>query len=116
MSLLKKNIQRKHRRAERVRNRLKVSDLPRISVFRSLNHMYAQLIDDAKGHTVASCSTTELKVKGDKKAQAHAVGLELAKRVQEKGIDQAKFDRGQFLYHGRVKAVVEGLRQGGLKI
>ena len=116
MSLLKKNIQRKHRRAERVRDRLKESGLPRISVFRSLNHMYAQLIDDAQQHTIASCSSAELKAQGDKKAQAHAVGIELAKRAQQKGVEQVKLDRGQFLYHGRVKALAEGLREGGLKV
>ncbi len=116
MSLLKKNKQRKQRRAERTRKKLSMSGLPRVSVFRSLNHLYAQLIDDAQQHTLASCSSAELKAQGDKKAQAHAVGIELAKRAQQKGVEQAKFDRGQFLYHGRVKALAEGLREGGLKI
>lgn len=117
MSLLRKNKQREQRRATRVRNTLKKNvTLPRVSVFRSLNHIYAQLIDDKQQHTLASCSTAELVVKGDKTAKARAIGLELAKRAQEKGVNQAMFDRGKLLYHGRVKALAEGLREGGLKI
>lgn len=116
MSLLKKNKQRRQRRSERVRNKFRDSMLPRVSVFRSLKHIYAQLIDDAQQHTIASVSTDELKVKGDKKSQAHAVGVELAKRALKEGIEQAKFDRGRFLYHGRIEKLVDGLREGGLKI
>lgn len=117
MSLLRKSKLRVKRRTERVRARLKKNiALPRVSVFRSLNHIYAQLIDDLKQHTLASCSSKELSVKGDKKDAARAVGLELAKRAQQQGVDQAKLDRGGLLYHGRVKALTEGLREGGLKI
>ncbi len=100
-----------------MRSRLKGSELPRVSVFKSLNHIYAQLIDDAKHATLASCSTLELtKLKGDKKAQAHAIGLELAKRAQGLGVKEVIFDRGHFLYHGRLKSLAEGLREGGLKV
>ena len=116
MSLLRKNKQRKQRRSERVRAKLKLSTMPRVSVFRSLNHIYAQLIDDAQQHTIASCSSVDVDVKGDKKEKAHAVGIELAKRALQKGVNQAKLDRGSLLYHGRVKALAEGLREGGLQI
>jgi large subunit ribosomal protein L18 len=116
MSLIKDKNRKRNRRASRVRLALKSGSLPRVSVFRSLNNISVQLIDDAKHSTIASCSTLELKPKGDKKAQAHAVGLEFAKRAKEKGIDAAKFDRGPYLYHGRLKAFAEGLREGGLNI
>ncbi len=116
MSILKRNQQKKKRRQMRVRAKLRNNTLPRVAVFRSLTSIYAQIIDDAQQVTLVSCSTQELDVKGDKKAQAQAVGVELAKRAKSKGIEQAKFDRGRFLYHGRVKALAEGLREGGMKI
>ena len=109
---------RAQRRAQRVRRRIKEeSTLPRVSVFKSLNHIYAQLIDDAVHKTLASCSTLELKdLTGNKKDVAHAVGMELAKRAKKAGITVAVFDRGQFLYHGRVESLAEGIREGGLQI
>jgi large subunit ribosomal protein L18 len=117
MSLIRKLNKSRTRRTLRVRNRLKSNvELPRISVFRSLNQIYAQVIDDAKHQTLISCSSMEIKAKGDKKLIAKAVGVELAKRAREKGIETARFDRGSFLYHGRVKALAEGLREGGLKV
>lgn len=117
MSLIRKLQVRKEKRKLRVRSRLKDSNFPRVSVFKSLNHIYAQLIDDAKQVTLASCSTKELNtLKGDKKTQAHAVGLELAKRAQGLGVEVVVFDRGHFLYHGRVKSLADGLREGGLKV
>ena len=117
MSQEKKIKQRRKRRTLRVRKAVKVSGLPRISVFRSLNHLYGQVIDDNTSQTIASCSTLELgNMKGDKKVKARVVGKELAKRVLEKGVSVACFDRGPFLYHGRVKEFAEGLREGGLKI
>ena len=116
MSLIRKKQQKKQRRAQRVRKALKTSALPRVSVFRSLNHLYAQLIDDAAQTTLVSCSSRELSTAGDKTAKAQAVGLELAKRAKEKGIEAVKFDRGRFLYHGRVKALADGLREGGLNV
>ena len=122
MSILRKLQQRKARRQARVRFQLKsTSTLPRISVFRSMRQIYAQLIDDNQHSTLASCSSAELmgkgkKKMGDKKAMAHAVGVELAKRSMNKGVKEAVFDRGRYLYHGRVKALVDGLREGGLKI
>lgn len=118
MAISKRDRIRAKRRALRVRGHVKQSaTLPRVSIFRSLNHIYAQIIDDNVHTTLTSCSSIELKdASGDKKAVALAVGKELAKRAQEKGIDAAAFDRGKFLYHGRVQALAEGLREGGLKI
>lgn len=117
MSFEKKAKLRIERRAFRVRNKIKGSNHPRVSVFKSLNHIYAQIIDDAAQQTMVSCSTLELEsLTGDKKAVAHAVGVELAKRAKNAGISAAVFDRGQFLYHGRIKSLAEGLREGGLQI
>lgn len=115
---LKTNIARRsQRRALRVRSKMKTAGVPRVSVFRSLSNIYAQIIDDSAQKTLASCSSLELKnLKGDKKTIAHGVGLELAKKALEQKITSAIFDRGQFLYHGRVKSLAEGLREGGLKI
>ena len=116
MSILRKIKERAKKRALRVRRKIK-ADVPRVSVFRSLNNIYAQIIDDNSHTTLVSCSSLELKdLKGDKKAIANQVGKELAKRAQEKGLKEATLDRGRFLYHGRVKALAEGLREGGLKI
>ena len=117
MSLKRKIAQSARRRALRVRSRLQTDGKMRVSVFRSLKQIYAQVIDDNAHKTVVSCSSLELEgVKGDKKAVANAVGRELAKRALGKDISEAVFDRGRFLYHGRVKALAEGLREGGMKI
>jgi large subunit ribosomal protein L18 len=113
---IKSKLKGRKRRALSVRSKIK-HDKPRVSVFRSLNHIYAQVIDDVQGKTVASCSTLSFKdVSGDKKAQATAVGVELAKRALEAGVSQVSFDRGGCLYHGRIEALAEGLRKGGLEI
>lgn len=100
-----------------MRRRIKIdTTLPRVSVFRSLKQIYAQIIDDAARKTLVSCSSLELKkVAGDKKAVAHKIGLELAKRAQAQGLSAVVFDRGSFLYHGRVQALADGMREGGLK-
>jgi large subunit ribosomal protein L18 len=118
VSIQRKIKSRTERRALRVRSALKENSiLPRLSVFRSLKHMYAQIIDDAAGKTLASCSSLELKdVSGDKKAIARSVGLELANRAKKNGIQAAVFDRGSYLYHGRLKSLAEGVREGGLTI
>lgn len=116
MSLVRNKNKKRNRRAYRVRLALKTGSLPRVSVFRSLNNISAQLIDDVSQSTIAHCSSLELKPKGDKKEQARAVGIEFAKRAKDKGIEAAKFDRGRYLYHGRLKAFAEGLREGGLNI
>lgn len=116
MSLERKINQRVHRRTMRVRQRF-THDKPRVSVFRSAAHMYAQVIDDNAQKTLASCSSLELKnIKGDKKEVAFAVGKELAKRALAQGINVAAFDRGPFLFHGRVKSLADGLKDGGLQV
>lgn len=117
MAVHRKDKATQNRRLLRVRSRIKRNiSVPRVSIFRSLNNIYAQVIDDSVHKTVASCSSLEVEVKGDKKAIAHAVGLELAKRAKAQGIQKAVFDRGHFLYHGRVQALAEGLREGKLQI
>lgn len=118
MSLLRKNQQQTRRRTLRVRNHLRaVSSLPRVSVFRSLKQMYAQLIDDEAHKTLVSFSSMDLKAKtGDKKAIAKAVGIELAKKAKSAGIEAVCFDRGSYRFHGRVQALYDGLREGGLKV
>jgi large subunit ribosomal protein L18 len=93
---------------------------PRLSVFRSSKHIYAQIIDDAKGETLAAASSLEKEVRGDAKTGANvdaakAVGVRVAQRAKEKGVKQVVFDRGGYLYHGRVKALAEAAREGGLE-
>jgi len=88
---------------------------PRLSVYRSNKYIYAQLIDDFEGHTLASASSLEDEVDGDTPTdESREVGALLAERAQEEDIDQVVFDRGGYKYHGRVKALAEGARNGGL--
>ncbi len=117
MATGKKDRIKAQRRAMRVRAKVKRYGMPpRVSVFRSLNHLYAQIIDDMKHQTIVSCSSLEMTgIQGDKKTVAHAIGLELAKRAKEKGVDAVVFDRGRFKFHGRVKSLADGLREGTLK-
>lgn len=106
----------------RVRNALAAKSChPRVSVFRSHNHIYAQLIDDSAQKTIVSSSSLVLDLKFkqeklDKKAIANAVGFDLAKKALQANVSVACFDRGSYLYHGRVQSLAEGLRAGGLKI
>jgi large subunit ribosomal protein L18 len=117
MSLQKKIKLRAQRRTFRVRNKFVSKGLkPRISVFRSLQHIYAQIIDDASQITLLSFSSKNFTEKvGDKKEVAKRVGVELGKMAAAKEITDVFFDRGSYLYHGRVKALADGLREGGLK-
>ncbi len=117
MAIRKKDRIRAKRRTQRVRSNLKrLGMVPRVTVFRSLKHMYVQVVDDMKQQTLASCSTLELKdLKGNKKEKAYAIGLELAKKAKEKGVNAIVFDRGRFRFHGRVKSLAQGLGEGGLK-
>jgi len=90
---------------------------PRLAVYRSLNHIYAQLIDDERGVTIASASTTEKELRGPTGGNVEAakrIGKEIAQRALAKGIDRVVFDRGGYLYHGRVKALTEAAREAGL--
>ena len=105
------------RRHARVRKHMNgTAGVPRLAVYRSNRHVYAQLIDDVAAHTLASASDSEVKADGDKTARAKAVGELLAQRAKEAGIDRAVFDRGGRLYHGRVAALADGAREGGLAI
>ncbi len=110
------NRKRRHRR---IRSKIQgTKEKPRLSVYRSLKHIYAQLIDDDTGETLASAKDIDVKknIDGDqRKVQlAFETGKLLAERASEKGIDEVVFDRGGYKYHGRVKALAEGAREGGL--
>ena len=118
---IKKLNKKRNDRAGRVRYFLKSNSYKtnklRISVFRSLNNIYLQLIDDLSQKTLLSFSTLKLKDKKNNKSEsAKFVGLSFSKLVLEKGYKNLYFDRGRFLFHGRIKALVDGLIEGGLKI
>lgn len=109
------------RRHERVRKKIRgTTDCPRLSVFRSLNHIYAQVIDDSSGRTLAYASSLDAEIKADlenktKTERAGVVGSLVAKRAHSKGIDQVVFDRGGHKYHGRTKSLADAAREGGLR-
>ena len=103
-------------RHKRVRQHINgTPERPRLNVFRSAKHMYAQVIDDAAGHTLAAAGTRELADGNAKTDAAKAVGKLLAERAKAKGVKQVVFDRGGYKYHGRVKALAEGAREEGLE-
>ncbi len=107
------------RRHRRVRGKISgTAARPRLDVFRSAKHIYAQIIDDEKGVTLAAASTLDKEFSGNggNIDAATQVGKNIAKKALEKGIEEVVFDRGGFVYHGRVKAVAEGAREGGLKL
>jgi large subunit ribosomal protein L18 len=101
----------------RIRQRMEgTAERPRLNVYRSLNHIYAQVIDDAKGETLLSASSLASKVKtGGNVAAAKEVGKLVAERAIEKGIKKVVFDRGGYLYHGRIKALADAAREAGLE-
>jgi large subunit ribosomal protein L18 len=111
----------RERRHARVRDRVKgTSERPRLCVFRSLKHIYAQIIDDTSGHTLVAATTLDLGVRDqaagkDKATQAKLVGELLARRALDAGIRSVVFDRGGYLYHGRVKALANAAREAGLE-
>lgn len=115
-----KNATRK-KRHQRVRNKVTgTAEKPRLNVFRSTKHMYAQIIDDMAGKTLAAASTLDADVKAElsstsNKEAAKKVGELVAKRAKENGIEEVTFDRGGYIYHGRVQSLAEGAREGGLK-
>ena len=114
----KDSNQARLRRHTRVRGKITGTvQRPRLNVYRSLNHIYAQLIDDGKGVTLATASSVEkdFGMNGGNKEAAKKVGELIAKRAAEKGITEVVFDRGGYVYHGRVKELAEGAREGGLK-
>lgn len=105
------------RRHARVRKHIAgVAGRPRLAVYRSNRHIYAQLIDDVAAHTLASASDLEVQAEGAKVVRAKAVGLLLADRARKAGIERAVFDRGGRLYAGRLAALADGAREGGLSI
>ncbi len=114
-----KNVSR-----QRIHNRIRkkmvgTQERPRLNVYRSLNHIYAQVIDDLQGVTIAAASTAEGKksdrTTGGNVASAKSVGKTIAERAKQKGITQVVFDRGGYLYHGRIKALADAAREAGLK-
>ena len=112
-----------NRKARQTRTRKKIAgtaERPRLNVYRSLNNIYAQIIDDVAGVTIVSASSLEAELKGQfahsgNKIAAKAVGELVAKRAIEKGIQQVVFDRAGYLYHGRVKELADGAREAGLE-
>jgi large subunit ribosomal protein L18 len=101
----------------RIRQKMRgTAERPRLNVYRSLNHIYAQIVDDAKGETLLSASTLSAKIKtGGNVAAAKEVGKLVAEQAIEKGIKRVVFDRGGYLYHGRVKALADAARAAGLE-
>ncbi|GAA3411917.1 50S ribosomal protein L18 [Paenibacillus hodogayensis] len=111
----------RHKRHLRVRKKIKgTQERPRLNIFRSSKHMYAQLVDDINGVTIASASTQDKELKeqvenGGNTEAAQKVGSLVAQRAKEKGIDKVVFDRGGYLYHGRVQALADAAREAGLE-
>ncbi len=116
-----KSEKARKRRHRRIRMKLSgTAARPRLNVYRSLNHIYAQIIDDVAGNTLVSASTVDAGLAAEldgkkKREQAAVVGETVAKRALDAGIEEVVFDRGGYLYHGRVKALADGAREGGLK-
>jgi len=119
--LLKKVSKNENRKQRHLRVRKKISGTPlrpRLNIYRSGNHMYAQIIDDLAGHTLVSASTLDKSsnlTSTHNKEAAKYVGETIAKKALEKGIEEVVFDRGGYIYHGRVKALAEAAREAGLK-
>lgn len=118
---IRRDISSRKRRQIRVRSKVYgAPERPRLNVFRSLNHIYAQIIDDDQGFTLVAASTTEADLKQQitdettKVAEAKLVGQTVAQRAKEKGITKVVFDRAGYQYHGRIRALAEGAREAGL--
>ena len=116
MKEIKLKLIRKERRTKRVRGKILAKRRrPRLTVFRSNKYIYAQIIDDKSGKTIVSVSEKEIEDKGIKKTEkAKALGQTLAQKAKKKKVDKVIFDKGNYKYHGRVKALAEGAREGGL--
>jgi large subunit ribosomal protein L18 len=109
-------VQKRNRIKRRVRGKISGSaELPRLSVYKSNKEIYAQLIDDKDGKTLASASSRTLKAKGNKVEISAEVGKAIAEKAKAAGIENIVFDRNGFVYHGRVKALADGAREAGLK-
>jgi large subunit ribosomal protein L18 len=107
-------LRRRHRRVRK--KVIGTAERPRLAVYRSNRHIYAQVIDDFAGRTLAAASTQENGADGSPKDRAKAVGVSVAKKAKDAGVTKVTFDRGGFQYHGRVAAVAEGAREGGLEL
>jgi large subunit ribosomal protein L18 len=119
MANVERAIARKRRHARVRRKVAGTPERPRLNVYRSLEHIYAQVIDDTTGHTLVSASTIDHELRNElanltKQEQAKAVGKYIAERAKAKGIERVVFDRGGYIYHGRIKALADGSREGGL--
>jgi large subunit ribosomal protein L18 len=121
MKVSKERTESRRRIRSRIRRRLKGSvERPRLAVFKSGRHIYAQVIDDSTGATIAHASSLDAALKGEKKPAANRetatrVGTLVAERAKSKGVARVVFDRGGYIYHGKVKALAEAARQGGLE-
>ncbi len=119
---MKPKAKRQHRLSRHKRVRAKIlgsAKRPRIAVFKSNRHVFVQFVDDTSGKTILSSkiiSAKKSKIKGTKTTQAGSIGEMLAGKAKELGISEAVFDRGGFKFHGRIKAVADGLKKGGIKI
>ena len=115
MAVLQKRAHREKRR-KRVRRKIAgTAERPRLSVYRSNVHIYAQLIDDEKGHTIAAADSREVEGAEDRTGAARKVGELVARKAADAGVEEVVFDRGGNKYHGRIAALAEGAREGGLK-
>lgn len=123
--MIKREFEKKKIRREKIRKRVRskifgTPERPRLSVYRSLKHIYVQIIDDTKGHTLVAMSSLSKEIRDEVKNAktkteiSRIVGLALAKKAIEKGITKVVFDRNGYKYHGRVKALAEAAREGGL--
>lgn len=109
-------LQRRSRIRKRVRKHIQgTTERPRLSVFKSNKAIYAQLIDDLKGHTLAAFSSKDLQKEGATVDVSKEVGKKLAEKAKANGVESVVFDRSGYIYHGKVKALAEGAREGGLK-
>lgn len=118
MDRAKERVEARKRIKTRIRNKVSgTSERPRLAVFRSLKHMYAQIIDDASGKTLASASSRDKdsSTKGANAAAAKALGALIAKKAVDKGIKRVVFDRGGYQYHGNIKALADAARENGLE-
>ena len=116
-TILRQRLRRRHRVRRHIRG---TADRPRLSVFRTHKHIYAQIIDDSTGRTLVSASTMDKKLQGDvgfggNQAAASAIGRAVAERAKASGISKVSFDRGEFRYHGRVAALADAAREAGLE-
>ena len=116
MDKAKERVEKRGRIRARIRNKVSgTAERPRLAVKKSLKYIYAQVIDDASGKTLASASSKEAAAKGANAAAAKAVGALIAKKLKDKGVTRVVFDRGGYLYHGNVKALADAARENGLE-